>query len=789
MSDVREATATLRSDRSAVDDDLRAVLEVDAAKETWTFDDIPIDSGTFGELVSRGIVENVDGEYRVADREAVQAALDGEELESTAEDSSPSLEFNLDLPPRRVGGAIVAALAFVVAVRLVAYPSVFRSEHIVFLGNDPYFYRYLLLESLEQGATVTSLPDSVLLGEPLLTATLLAVTRLLGGSTEVADLVLAWYPVVAGLVTAALVYVLAVQVTDDRRVGVASVVMLAVTPVHAYRTAIGFADHHAFDYVWLAITAVAAVALLQRTSTEEGKRGVVTPWTLALGGVVAVGVAGQVLAWNAGPLLLLPLALYGVVRATAAVDAGASPLADLPLVGAIGLGGVLAVVVHTTLDWQELYIVATPLLLAAGLGAVLMVGEGARRYGLSAQATTGLVAAAGAVVFVVAYTVVPEFGAEFSQELSRLVNAGSVEGIAETASLFGTQYGTIVGPFFFFGLTLFFALPYMVWSLAAGWSQNRPVWQLVGSYSTVFFLLALLQVRFAGQLALFSSVFAGVAVVHLSAVTGATVRPAMVAEDGLDTWSERAPELPAFSMPNRDTVLAVGMIVLLVGGLGAVISPARTTSLMVSDESYEAATFMDDYATEEGWEYPQNYVFSEWGDSRMYNAIVSGESRSYGFAQANYEEFLTSANASTWYQRLNGRTGFVVVDRHSGLANTDDETMYRRLHAWGNETGHYRAVWTSDDGSMKVFTLVPGAAVTGSADPNATVTATTTVEVGGTEVRYRHTETADATGNYSVRVPYPGTYEIGGTEVTVPEEAVENGGTVRTGTGSGNGSQ
>ncbi|NHX36727.1 MULTISPECIES: STT3 domain-containing protein [Halolamina] len=780
MSDVREATATLRSERPAVDDDLRAVLDVDAAKETWTFDDIPIDSGTFGELVSRGIVEKVDGEYRVADRDAVQAALDGEEGQPTADDSSPSLEFDLDLPPQRVGVALAAALAFVVAVRLVAFPSVFRSEHIVLLGNDPYYYRYLLLQSLEEGASVTSLPDGVLVGEPLLTATLLAVTKLLGGTVEVADLVLAWYPVVAGLVTAALVYVLAVQVTDDRRVGVASVVMLAVTPVHAYRTAVGFADHHAFDYVWLAITAVAAVALLQRTSTgKESERGMLTPWTLALGGIVAVGVAGQVLAWNAGPLLLLPLALYGVVRATAAVDAGASPLTDLPLVGAVGLGGVLAIVVHTTLDWQELYVVSTPLLLAAGLGVVLVVGEGARRYGLSARVTTGLVAAAGAVVFVVAYTVVPEFGAEFSQELGRLVNAGSVEGIAETASLFGTQYGTIVGPFFFFGLSLFFALPYLAWCLAAGWSQNRPIWQFAGSYGGVFFLLALLQVRFAGQLALFSSVFAGVAVVHLSAVTGATVRPAMVADDGRDSWSERAPELPAFSMPTRDTVVAVGLIVLLVGGLGAVISPARTTQLMVSDESYEAATFMDEYATEEGWEYPQNYVFSEWGDSRMYNAIVSGESRSYGYAQSNYGDFLTSPNASDWYQRLDGRTGFVVVDRHSGLSDTDEEVMYNRLHGWGNETGHYRAVWASEDGSMKVFTLVPGAAVTGSIEPNATVTATTTVEVGGEEVRYRQAVTADAAGNYSVRVPYPGTYEIGGTEVTVSEEAVESGGIVQ----------
>ena len=232
-------------------------------------------------------------------------------------------------------------------------------------------------------------------------------------------------------------------------------------------------------------------------------------------------------------------------------------------------------------------------------------------------------------------------------------------------------------------------------------------------------------------------------------------------------------------MPDRDTVVAVGFIVLLVGGLGAVISPARTTNLMVNDESYEAATFMDEYATEQGWEYPQNYVFSEWGDSRMYNAIVNGESRGYGFAQANYEDFLTSPNASDWYQRLNGRVGFVVVDRHSGLSDADEGTMYKRLHAWGNGTGHYRAVWASEDRSMKVFTLVPGATVTGSAEPNATVTATTTADIRGEEVTYSQTVTVDASGNYSVRVPYSGTYEIDGAEVMVSTEAVENGSTVR----------
>ncbi|MBP1987789.1 STT3 domain-containing protein [Halolamina salifodinae] len=728
-------------------------------------------------------MENVDGEYRLADPDATRAALEGEEP-ATAAASSLSFEVDFDLPPRRVTLALLGAFALVAAFRLFAYPSVFRGEHVVFLGNDPYYYRYLLLESLEQGATVTSLPDSVLLGEPLLTATLLAVTKLFGGTVETADLVLAWYPVVAGLVTAGLVYMLTVKLTEERRVGLAAVVVLAVTPVHAYRTAVGFADHHAFDYVWLAVTAVAAVTLLQRTD-DLGGRWLRDPWLLGSGAVVAVGVAAQVLAWNAGPILLLPLALYGVLRVTAAVDAGESALPDLLLATGIGLGGGLAVGVHSALGWQELYIVATPLLLAAGLVSVVLVGEVAQRQGVSARVTAGGVAVAGAAVFAIAYVAVPGFATEFSQEINRLFIGSSVEGVAESASLFGTQYGTVTGPFFFFGLSLFFALPYLGWCLVVGWTRNRPVWQLLGSYGGALFVLSLLEVRFAGQLALFAAVFGGIALVHLISVTGAAARPVILSEnESVRPWRTQEREESDFSLTDRETAISIVLIFLLVGGLGAVMTPARTSLLTVNDDSYEAASFMAEYSAEEGWEYPQNYVFSEWGDSRMYNAIVNGESRGYGYAQSNYEDFLASTNASAWYQRIDGRVGFIVVEQYSELETGAESAIYNRLQNWGKETGHYRAIWASEDGSIKVFTPVPGATVSGSAEPNSTFTTTTTVNVAGQGVTYSRTVTVNESGRYSTLVPYPGTYVFAGEEVTVSEEAVRSGGNVRAGNGS-----
>ncbi|QSG12831.1 Dolichol phosphate-mannose mannosyltransferase [Halapricum desulfuricans] len=68
MTDVRAATESLLEDRPDLETALEELLAVDAEHDTWTFEDVPFDSGTFGELVSRDIVEKTDGEYRLRDR-------------------------------------------------------------------------------------------------------------------------------------------------------------------------------------------------------------------------------------------------------------------------------------------------------------------------------------------------------------------------------------------------------------------------------------------------------------------------------------------------------------------------------------------------------------------------------------------------------------------------------------------------------------------------------------------------------------------------------------------------
>ncbi|MFC6754958.1 hypothetical protein, partial [Halorubrum tibetense] len=59
MADPYAATRELLADRPEIADALESLLDADATGP-WTFEDVDIDSGTFGELVSRGVVERTD---------------------------------------------------------------------------------------------------------------------------------------------------------------------------------------------------------------------------------------------------------------------------------------------------------------------------------------------------------------------------------------------------------------------------------------------------------------------------------------------------------------------------------------------------------------------------------------------------------------------------------------------------------------------------------------------------------------------------------------------------------
>jgi dolichyl-diphosphooligosaccharide--protein glycosyltransferase len=783
MSDVRTSAAELLDDNPELADAFRTMLEVDA-DGPWTFEDVPLDSGRFGEIVSRDIVEKTDDGYRVADRQALKRALDGDTEPSDASSIMSLSELNVPtlrevVPNRSVSLGVLSGLLIVVLARSISVGSVFRDGSVVLSGNDPYYYRYATEQVLEQMggltdlAVLSDLPAGSSAGEPLLVATLSYVALLFGGSTDVTGVVLALYPVVAAVLTALLVAITAAQLTNDSRVVVASVFALALIPVHAYRTGLGFADHHAFDFLWLGVTIAALVtlAVTRDENVSSASRGLAT---VGLG----VGIAGQVLAWEAGPLLIVPVGVIMFGWSLLAVRDDASPLwaTRYALVG-LGLGAVLTGIAHLQFGWYGQTTAVTPVLLFAGSLGVVGVAEATHRVGTSPRVTVGVQAVSIVAAGLVALTVFGDLVAELQSGLDRLLASGEV---AETASLVSGELGSIVAPVLFFGFLLFLALPYAVWALWRAWETTNAGWLALAVYTGYFLLLALVQVRFAGELSVPLAVFAGLGFVHLGSIVDVLPRPAVLEAGGsrsgrrnraADGGSKRGTQAasPAFTSRREfATLLGLGGVV---GSLSFVQIPVKTSQLTIPEEMYETAAWMASYADEQKLSYPDNYVLSRWGRNRVYNYFVSGESRSYGYARRNFRSFLRTTNGQEWFGRLQGRVGFVVVTDVAERLGSD--TLGTRLWAdngGGDDTvtglGHYRLLHISPSGQYKVYTLVEGATLEGAAEAGATVTVRREVEREETTFTYERRVTASEEGQFTVRVPYEGEYQVEGADAS-----------------------
>jgi dolichyl-diphosphooligosaccharide--protein glycosyltransferase len=791
MTDVRAATADLLEERPDLEDDLRALLAVDDG-DPWTFDEIPLDSGSFGEIVAADIVKKSDGQYRLRDPDAVRAVLDGTELgHADVEDAarrdvpisldSSGIRRHLADVDRVLVGTLVASLALVIVLRTAfSWNAVFRGDHLVLLGNDPYFYRFWLEELVRTDPSLGSMPARLQDHDVLMVATLWAVSTLAGGGTTAVGQVLTWYPVAAAVLVGGLVYKTTVAAFTDRRVGLASVALYATTPIVAYRSALGYGDHHAFDYLLVALALFGLVCL----AGDDADWRAVTRRRVSGAFALCLGVAAQVHAWRGGPLLLLPIAVYIVVRAATDVRADRSPLrANVWVLGSLGAAAVLAAVPHALFGWAGLYRAVAPALLWGGSGAVVGAGMLARRLGVGGREVLAAELGGGLLVAGLAWIGLPPVRAAATRGVGYFVRTGQT-GIAETASLFRPEFGVVTSPLFYLGVGFVFGTAALVGVTYAIGVEDRPVWIGVAAYGWTFLCMSVVQLRFAGQLGIVLSVLGGVGFVYLLAAVDLASGLRLSGTEGATgraRFRGEAVEVSSLSLPDRRTVATVCALFLVVGGFGGLQAASGAQALAVEDSTFEAATAIDDHAAATDTTWPQNYVFSEWDWNRAYNYYVNGQSRSYAYAQRNYGEFVTSTTPEGWYERLSEKpTGYVAVGPPGDGANPPSEVMKTRLwNNWGSATAetsgvsHYRAVYANEE--RKVYELVRGATLVGESRPGSEVVVTTEVTIDERTFTYRHQSKANPYGIYSVTVPYSGTYEVSETRVQIAEDGIHNG--------------
>jgi dolichyl-diphosphooligosaccharide--protein glycosyltransferase len=797
MTDVRAAADDLLRERPELEDDLETLLEIDADGQ-WTFDDIPLDSGTFGEVAATDIVESVDDAYRIQDRAAVQAAIEADPEERNQTDDQASVssirdgersESTIDLSVlQQVGptvqtyitmagtGRIILAglLLFVFVMRAaVAWDAVFRDGHIALLGNDPYYYRFWVEELFRSPEPLTEIAS---FGEPLMLATLWAASLLLGGTAKAAGLALAWYPVVAALIVGGLLYWIGTLAFDDRRVGYAAVAFYAITPILTYRSGLGFGDHHAFDYLMMTLTVFGVVAL----ATDNSEWQAVTRRRIAGSIAIVGGTAGAVHGWSAGPLLVAPIALYSFFAPYFDLQAERDPLrANAWLLGGLGISAVIAATIYIGLGWSPLFNSVMPALLLGVSTAFVILNKIIERYSIRPNTALTVEAVGGILVFAAMWMAIPILR-EFVIRGLEIVTYTSSTGIVETTGLFSK----ITTPIAYLGIPVFMSIPGLGWiSYAQIRNPDQGKLGLV-IFAWSLFVAAIVQLRFAAIFGVLSAIFTGVVFVYLLVRLGLVDASKQQPSQQQETNSVSKISV---SIPTPGVMVLILLLFLLIGGIGMWASVLQTNDTTVTDSEFQAAMAIDDHATATNTTYPDNYVFSTWGENRIYNYFVSGQSKSYNFAQSHYKEFVSKVSPDEAYNIISDRVGYIVIkplDTTSG-GRVPPELMQARLNQqWGSATrqvsglGHYRAIYSGLD--RKVYQVVPGAKLQWTGNANTTQAIETAARVDGRVVPYKRRVTSNQNGQYSVRVAYPGEYEFSGlnTTVSVSEAAVTNGTTV-----------
>lgn len=748
---------------------IQTLLEQQRIAGTWVFEDADIDSGAFGELVSQEFVEEHAGEYRFIYPELIESVINEDNKEIP---QSEVVERNLIARIDWTAvGMVGAALLFVGLVRVgFTHRSTFRADHIMLAGNDAYFYRFWAEQLLNsqtaefslQGLHRDALPGNVAVHDTLMIVFGWWFAAVLGGTSRAAGMALAVYPPLFGVLTAAITYKISTSTFNDKLAGVAGVGILAVTPAHAFRTALGFGDHHAFDFLLVGVTAIGLIRIL--VSTERAKS---SQWeSFSAVGLFASGVTGLALVWRGGPLFILPVAVVVFLRTLWNVRANRSPLRtdSLLFAGLVTAAGA-TLIIHLSLGWVEPFRGFAPSLLLGGAVLVGIVGEVVSRANGSAR--TALIVDLAAVVpgGALAWAFVPDVPRATKQFIAYMTTvAGS--GIAETQSLIGGGL-TFIRPIFLFGLFLFLALPYLGWATYQLWRENYPVSLVITVFGWYFLLLAVVQLRFAGSLSLFIAVFAGLGFKHLFAVVGYGSRPTPFRTEDDSSRVDQLADLE-LSVPPRRELLSIGLLVLLVSGLSIVQTPIKMEQVDVDDSTYEAAVAIEDHYTTTA-DPPTRYVLSFWPDNRLYNFVLGGDYRYYDFARTNYPTFLADTRPGNW---TGDQVGYVVIRKTD--AGFGDRMMYSRLFERSGSRGDgvagvgtFRLIHVGDGGDVKVFAHTGGYELSGTATPNETVEIQKEVTVNGESFTYKREIKVNPSGTYSLRVSYSGTYRVDNRTVSV----------------------
>jgi dolichyl-diphosphooligosaccharide--protein glycosyltransferase len=686
-------------------------------------------------------------------------------------------------------GALLAVFVLLFISRVFRYTQVFRDGIITLPGNDPYFYRYLvdqLLAASPDPFSPVEIAEALgggSSGEPLVATIGYWATLLVEETpTTTEGVAIGWIPVGAALIVGSLVAWMAHAVTEDDRVVVLSVAALALTPAHALYAGIGFFDHHAIDYVWVAGMAATLIWLARDVEQRmiantaapvyDHLRAVST-WIIA--GCFGLTIVAAVFSWNGSPVLLTGVAAYVFFKTGSDVRAGVSPVGTaLPVAGGLAFATGVSHWLHATAGWQEPAVAYSPALVLGGLIVVTLFGTITARVSeisVRAYLVATIVGTTGFVGFI---------QAQYPAVVNRLLQRGDIvvtgREIAESRRLITADYGVFFGSVDMFGWFLFIGLPALLYVSWQCIRAHEPRWLVLCGFAWPLLGFTFFEIRFSGELSPFMSIFTALgAVVLLQTIDAA--KP-------ISVLNNRSPQqlTTASFQPTQETVY-IALTLLLVASLSLFMIPAITGNVAQTDAQVEAIEWMQTDAA--GADRPE-FVLSKWGRQRLYNYHVFDRGRSYSVgAQEDMVSLLSSTDPDAEYSRFAEGVGYLVLEPLQGPETTSKQGYERLINHYGSANGsvdgvgHYRVTFVASDESRLVFVPVKGATISGTGPANQQLEVETDVRVPGKSFTYTRYAVTNETGMFSVRVAHPGTYRVGNQSVIITNSDVRKGKTVR----------
>lgn len=802
-SSVDDARAFIE-DRSRGEEILEATLAVDGTHEWWTFDDLPLDSGEFGELAATDLVESGDTGYKLADPEAIRIALDGGSEHTSAASGLQAQERSKTAVVRVIGkihtrglAGLLAVIALAVAIRVAQYPAVFHRDRVVSPANDPYFYRYwqerLVAEAdgpLSFGILVEPPWDTGDWNQrPLTHATNWWLTELLGGDQWAAEFLVAWLPILQTILLCVILYSIAKLLTGDIRVGIVAVVVLAVAPVHVIYSTIGVFQHRGHQFLWFGLATLAlvwlTVMLRNHAHTSSTQNGVRThlrsrrTWYVTAIFGLSLGLYMQT--WGGSVEAFVVFGGYLGIRVWYDLRAGLRPVySTTPVVVGLVMAALLSIGLYATVGWHGPLVPAVAGLTILGVGTVFALGAIWPRYDLP---VIGLLLIQPVLVLAgvgIVSVLRPDIASVLADSFGRSLFAAGDS--VQHGSLYSTEFFVIGRPLIQIGFTFFFALAGLMWAMWRVRGQYEPGWLLLVTL-TIFYLVASgILLRFAARLVIVSAVFAALAIVYLFAAVNIT-RPVFP----LDASEERDAS-SQITASRRKRVGAILGFAIAIFGLSLILAVSFSGGMTHDETLVDAALATGDHANSLEREFPDSYVYAPWGESRLFNYFVSGQSEDETYARFHYHEFIHASDPDAQVDTLHrdewpffeSGTGYVVLTAQPG--SFESESVQSRLYddlglATDEFDGlaHYALVYASEDASVVVFEVVPGATLELTGESNETLQLSTTVSVSSDDHVYERTVHLDQGGEDTLTVPYAGTYEINGDQIEVDPETVYTG--------------